>query len=50
MDRGRPGERCKIADGAINKACTGCPRCGERLSAAVGKAINDMEAQLPTKV
>jgi len=50
VDRGRPGERCKIADGAISKACMGCPRCGERLSAAVGKAINDMEAQLPTKV
>jgi hypothetical protein len=49
-ERVLPGERCKIADGVIEEACMGCPRCFERLSAAIGKAINDMEAQLPTKV
>ena len=49
-ERGQPGERCKIADGVLEETCMGCPRCFERLSAAIGKAINDMEAQLPTKV
>jgi hypothetical protein len=47
---GRPGERCRIADGILKETCMGCTRCYERLSAAIGKAINDMEAQLPTKV
>lgn len=44
------GNRCEVANGILEEACMGCPRCYERLSAAIGKAINDAEAQLPTRV